>query len=48
LQSALKAWSRAQTKFETTFGAKRAGDLRTLLRGVVASEFDPAAQIPAH
>jgi DNA-binding MarR family transcriptional regulator len=44
LQAALKAWSQAQAKFETTFGPKRAADLRTLLQGVVASEFNPAAQ----
>jgi DNA-binding MarR family transcriptional regulator len=48
LQAALKSWSQAQTKFETTFGPKRAADLRAMLRGVVASEFDPAAQMPAH
>jgi DNA-binding MarR family transcriptional regulator len=48
LQAALKAWSQAQAKFETTFGPKRAADLRAMLRGVVASEFDPAAQMPAH
>jgi len=48
LQAALKAWSQAQTKFETTFGPKRAAELRAMLRGVVASEFDPGAQIPTH
>jgi DNA-binding MarR family transcriptional regulator len=48
LQAALKAWSQAQAKFETAFGPKRAADMRALLRGVVASEFNPAAQIPAH
>ena len=48
LQAALKAWSQAQAKFETAFGPKRAADMRTLLRGVVASEFNPAAQMPAH
>jgi DNA-binding MarR family transcriptional regulator len=48
LQAALKAWSQAQAKFETAFGAKRAADMRALLRGVVVSEFDPAAQMPAH
>jgi DNA-binding MarR family transcriptional regulator len=48
LQTALKAWSQAQAKFETAFGPKRAADMRALLRGVVASEFDPAAQLPAH
>jgi DNA-binding MarR family transcriptional regulator len=48
LQAALKAWSQAQAKFETTFGPKRAAELRAMLRGVVASEFDPAAQVRAH
>src|ERR1700683_36816 len=48
LQAALKAWSQAQAKFETAFGPKRAADMRALLRGVVASEFNPAAQMPAH
>ena len=48
LQTALKAWSQAQAKFETAFGPKRAADMRALLRGVVASEFDPALQISAH
>jgi DNA-binding MarR family transcriptional regulator len=48
LQAALKAWSRAQAKFETAFGSKRAADMRSLLRGVVASEFEPTAQTPAH
>jgi DNA-binding MarR family transcriptional regulator len=48
LQAALKAWSQAQAKFEMTFGPKQAAELRAMLRGVVASEFDPAAQIPTH
>src|SRR6476619_2984644 len=39
LQAALKAWSQAQAQFETTVGAKRAGELRASLRAVVASEF---------
>ena len=48
LQAALKAWSRAQAKFESTFGPKRAADLRSLLQGVVATEFVSAAQTPIH
>jgi DNA-binding MarR family transcriptional regulator len=48
LRAALRAWSQAQEKFETNFGPKRAADMRALLRGVVASEFDPAAQVPSH
>jgi DNA-binding MarR family transcriptional regulator len=38
LHSAVKAWSQAQARFETAFGPKRAADLRTMLRAVVASE----------
>lgn len=45
LHAALKAWSQAQARFETTFGPKRAADLRALLRAVVASEFDPERQL---
>ncbi len=46
LQAARKRWSAAQARFEAAFGAKRAGDLRALLRAVVASEFAPAARLP--
>jgi DNA-binding MarR family transcriptional regulator len=45
LQAALKAWSRAQARFEETFDAKRAAELRALLHAVVASEFIPARQM---
>ena len=38
LQAAMKQWSRAQARFESTFGPGRAADLRTMLRAVVASE----------
>ena len=44
LQAALKGWSQAQARFETAFGAKRAADLRALLRAAMASEFAPAEQ----
>jgi predicted transcriptional regulator len=44
LQDAVKAWSQAQARFETNFGVKRASELRTLLRAVVASPFRPIAQ----
>jgi DNA-binding MarR family transcriptional regulator len=47
LQAAIKAWSQAQAAFEVTFGRRRAAELRTLLRGVVASEFEPATQMSA-
>ena len=48
LQAALKAWSQAQAQFETTFGAKRAGELRASLRAVVNSEFTSTAQSAKH
>ena len=41
LQAALKGWSAAQARFESAYGAKRARELRGLLRAVVASEFSP-------
>jgi DNA-binding MarR family transcriptional regulator len=46
LQTALKGWSQAQARFETVFGAERAGDLRRLLRAVAASEFAPRKEPP--
>ena len=46
LQAALKGWSQAQARFETVFGAERAGDLRRLLRAVAASEFAPGKEPP--
>jgi DNA-binding MarR family transcriptional regulator len=44
LQEAVKAWSQAQAVFETDFGVRRASELRTLLRAVLASPFRPIAQ----
>lgn len=44
LQQALAAWSHAQERFETSFGAKRAAELRAMLRAVAASQFTPSAQ----
>lgn len=43
LKAARERWAKAQTQFETTFGSKRAADLRALLRAVVASEFSGSA-----
>lgn len=44
LQAALKAWSRAQARFEDTFGSKRSAELRTMLHALTASKFTaPAA-----
>jgi DNA-binding MarR family transcriptional regulator len=48
LQAGIKAWTQAQIQFETAFGAKRAAELRTMLRSVVASEFTPKAQSVSH
>jgi hypothetical protein len=42
------AWAHAQLRFEATFGAKRAAELRAMLRSVVASEFTPKAQSAGH
>ena len=39
LQAGREAWQRAQARFESRFGAKRAADFRAMLRAVVASEF---------
>jgi DNA-binding MarR family transcriptional regulator len=46
LQDGLAAWSAAQARFEASFGAKCAADLRAMLRAVTASEFTPAAPLP--
>ena len=40
LRTAKKGWSEAQARFETTFGPKRAADLRSILRAVAATEFE--------
>jgi DNA-binding MarR family transcriptional regulator len=40
LAAAIKGWAAAQARFEGAYGAKRAADLRGLLRAVVASEFE--------
>jgi hypothetical protein len=42
LHAGLEAWTKAQARFEASFGGKRTAELRTLLRAVVASEFTPA------
>ena len=42
LQAARKGWTDAQARFEQTFGARRAADLRALLRTVVATDFAEA------
>ena len=38
LQAARKGWAAAQARFESAYGAKRAAELRAMLRAVVASE----------
>jgi DNA-binding MarR family transcriptional regulator len=45
LQAAVKGWTEAQARFESTFGSKRAADLRSMLRAVSAADFSaPAAR----
>ena len=39
-RAARNCWTDAQARFEATFGAKRAANLRSLLRAVVATRFD--------
>jgi len=39
LQAAGKSWAEAQGRFETRFGPRRAADLRSMLRAVVATDF---------
>lgn len=39
LKAARAAWTQAQRGFETTFGAARAAELRTMLRAVAATDF---------
>jgi len=39
LQAARPAWLKAQATFESSFGPKRAGTLRALLRALMATEF---------
>ena len=41
LRAGLEAWAEAQARFEAGLGGKRAAELRTLLRVVVASQFTP-------
>ena len=48
LQAGIKAWANAQSQFEATFGAKRAGELRAMLRAVTASEFTAKVQAAGH
>lgn len=40
LRAARSCWTDAQARFEAKFGAKRAANLRSLLRAVVATRFD--------
>jgi len=48
LQAGIKAWANAQSQFEATFGAKRAGELRAMLRAVVVSELTAKAPAAGH
>jgi DNA-binding MarR family transcriptional regulator len=42
LEAAAKRWRDAQSHFDETFGAKRAAELRGLLRAVVGTDVAPA------
>jgi DNA-binding MarR family transcriptional regulator len=44
LRAAIKTWSRAQARFEMTFGARRAAELRGLTRAVVTTELPALAE----
>src|SRR5262249_34764505 len=48
LQAAMRGWSAAQARFESTFGPRRAADLRAMLRAVGARALPPAAHRGAH
>jgi DNA-binding MarR family transcriptional regulator len=39
--AARKGWGAAQARFESAYGAKRAAELRAMLRALVASELNP-------
>jgi DNA-binding MarR family transcriptional regulator len=43
LREALGLWAVAQTRFETAYSAKRAAELRQLLRAAVATDLAPAS-----
>jgi DNA-binding MarR family transcriptional regulator len=43
LSAGREAWAKAQARFEAGFGAKRAAELRTLLRSIVASQLAPTS-----
>jgi DNA-binding MarR family transcriptional regulator len=43
LHAGLEAWAKAQASFEAGFGAKRAAELRMLLRAAVGSQFTPTS-----
>jgi DNA-binding MarR family transcriptional regulator len=45
LRAGLEAWAKAQARFEAGFGVRRAAELRTLLRAVIAGQFTPTAQV---
>src|SRR5438034_2951525 len=44
LRLAVKEWARAQVQFESVFGGRRAAELRTVLRGVAASDLGDAGE----
>jgi DNA-binding MarR family transcriptional regulator len=44
LRAAVKGWARAQARFESVFGGKRASELRAVLHTVAASDLGTAAE----
>ena len=44
LRLAVKEWARAQARFESVFGGKRAAELRAVLRGGAASDLGEAGE----
>jgi DNA-binding MarR family transcriptional regulator len=46
-EAARKAWSEAQTHFESSFGVRRSAEMRELMRAVVASPFSNASDVSA-
>ena len=46
--AACQGWIKAQSRFESAFGSKRASELRALLRAVVESEFTRSEAEPRH
>jgi DNA-binding MarR family transcriptional regulator len=44
IKDAMHAWSEAQSRFESVFGAERSSDLRALLRDITATDLGPICE----